>query len=195
MKGSLILCLIFIVLPYVHGMANLTCVSCPLGSTECRDNCTDLGVACVTLAEVNTLGKSAGGSYKGCIDQKLCRPLTFTLTTATGRHIQSNMACCSTDMCNEGLSLSASTNQSFAIKGCATKNACSLQQNDLVPFGGKIYKLSVKAACTDKDNEIYVFAKRGCGTKQACRNKERTFGIPGLYAEIWKNVTCSHAAK
>ncbi|KAM3829299.1 phospholipase A2 inhibitor and Ly6/PLAUR domain-containing protein-like [Vipera latastei] len=198
MKGDLIL-LISIVLPCVHGMVNLTCVSCSLGSTECKDNCTDLGVACVTLAEVNTLGGnvSPSGSYKGCIDQKLCRPLAFTLTTAAGRHIQSNMACCSTNMCNEGLSLSvppvgtlengvscpacesynqkvceiknhiacigteekcitltgesiAFKNQSFAIKGCATKNACSLQQNDLVPFGGKIYKLSVKAACTDR---------------------------------------------
>ncbi|XP_070805814.1 phospholipase A2 inhibitor and Ly6/PLAUR domain-containing protein-like [Pituophis catenifer annectens] len=198
MKRDLILCLISILLPWVLGAVNVTCVSCPLGSTKCGANCTDL--ACVTLAEVNTLGGSVSpsGSYKGCIDPKYCRPLAFTLTTAAGRHIQSNMACCSTNMCNEGLSLSVppvgtlgngvscpacesynqkeceikshiacngtqekcitlagesiekSTNQSFAIKGCATPNACSLLQNDLVPFGGKIYKLSVKAVCTDR---------------------------------------------
>ncbi|XP_063167756.1 phospholipase A2 inhibitor and Ly6/PLAUR domain-containing protein-like, partial [Candoia aspera] len=154
---------------------------------------------CAALAEVNTLGGSVSpnGSYRGCIDQQQCRPLAFTLTTAPGRHIQSNMACCSTDMCNERLELSiptfgtlengvscpacetdnqkmceikshiactgteekcitltgestGSTNQSFSIKGCATKNACSLLQNELVPFGGKMYKLTMKAACTDR---------------------------------------------
>ncbi|ETE63059.1 hypothetical protein L345_11180 [Ophiophagus hannah] len=200
MKGYWILCLISSLLPWVYGMVNLTCVSCPLGSTKCGANCTDLQTECVTLTEVNTLGGnvSPNGSYKGCIDPKYCNPLAFTLTTAAGRHIQSNMACCSTNMCNEKLSLSVppigtlengvscpacesynqkeceikshiactgteekcitlagdsiekSTNQSFTIKGCATVNACSLQQNDLVPFGGQIYKLSVKAACTDR---------------------------------------------
>ncbi|XP_015745686.1 phospholipase A2 inhibitor and Ly6/PLAUR domain-containing protein-like [Python bivittatus] len=199
MKGDLLLFLISIVLPRVHGMVNLTCVSCPLGNTKCGANCTDLGIACATLEEVNTLGGSVSpnGSYQGCIDQQHCRPLAFTLTTAPGRHVQSNMACCSTDMCNEELNLSvppvgtlengvfcpacesynqkqceikshiactgteekciilagesiASANQSFAIKGCATKNACSLLQNDLVPFGGKIYKLTVNATCTDR---------------------------------------------
>ncbi|KAG8143439.1 hypothetical protein E2320_000666 [Naja naja] len=200
MKGDWILCLISSLLLCVHGIVNLTCVSCPLGSPTCGANCTDLETACVTLTEADTLGGDviSNGSYKGCIDPKHCRPLAFTLTTAAGHHIQSNMACCSTNMCNEGLSLSVppvgtlgngitcpaceiynqteckiksniactgteekcitlagdsidnSTNQSFIIKGCATMDACSLQQNDLVPFGGNIYKLNVKAACTDR---------------------------------------------
>ncbi|XP_070620193.1 phospholipase A2 inhibitor and Ly6/PLAUR domain-containing protein-like [Erythrolamprus reginae] len=197
MKAELILCLIFILHPLVHGVGNITCASCPLGSTNCGTNCT--GLACLTLTEVNSLGGnvSPNGTYKGCIDSTFCRPLAFTLTTATGRHIRSNMACCSTNRCNEGLRLSvppvsnltngvscpacesynqkaceiksdiactgmeekcitlegfekSSTNQSFAIQGCATTNACNLQQNDLVPFGGKIYKLSAKALCTNR---------------------------------------------
>ncbi|XP_032082985.1 phospholipase A2 inhibitor and Ly6/PLAUR domain-containing protein-like [Thamnophis elegans] len=200
MKGDFVLCLIFILLPWVHGAVNtinMTCVSCPLGSPKCGLNCTS-PAACVALTESNTLGGNVkpSGSYQGCIDPKDCRPLAFTLTTAAGRYIQSNMACCSKPLCNEGLTLTVppvgtlengvfcpaceiynqkscesksqiackgieekcitlagdsidkSPNQSFAIKGCATESACSLQQNDLVPFGGKIYKLSAKAACT-----------------------------------------------
>ncbi|XP_026537219.1 phospholipase A2 inhibitor and Ly6/PLAUR domain-containing protein-like [Notechis scutatus] len=200
MKGDWILCLIASLLPWVQGMVNLTCVSCPFGSPKCEANCTAPQTTCVSLTEANTLGGnvSPNREYKGCIDSPYCRPLTFTLTTAAGRHTQSNMACCSTNMCNAILSLNVppvgtlengiscpacesynqkeceikshvacigneekcitlagdsiekSTNQSFTIKGCATTNACDLKQNDLVPFGGKIYKLSMKAACTDR---------------------------------------------
>ncbi|XP_062996730.1 phospholipase A2 inhibitor and Ly6/PLAUR domain-containing protein-like [Elgaria multicarinata webbii] len=37
----------------------------------------------------------------------------------------------------------------FSIKGCATQSACDLDVDALVPYAGKIYKLTKKPDCTN----------------------------------------------
>ncbi|KAH0631442.1 hypothetical protein JD844_005768 [Phrynosoma platyrhinos] len=60
------------------------------------------------------------------------------------------------------------------------------------------------ATCCRKDlcnsgkvtqGKIYNHAKRGCGTKHACMNEPRIFGVPGLYMEIVKSPQCTPAPK
>ncbi|XP_077192589.1 phospholipase A2 inhibitor and Ly6/PLAUR domain-containing protein-like [Paroedura picta] len=38
----------------------------------------------------------------------------------------------------------------FSMRGCATPSACTLKENDLMSFGGDIYKLTQKATCTNR---------------------------------------------
>ncbi|ETE63062.1 hypothetical protein L345_11183, partial [Ophiophagus hannah] len=86
------------------------------------------------------------------------------------------------------------TRNGLKCPGCFSMNL-ECQATEMLNCHDQERKCVYMAVTVQHDNQIYVHAKRGCGTKQACWNKERTFGIPGLYAEIWKNVTCSHAAK
>ncbi|KAJ6650985.1 hypothetical protein lerEdw1_001216, partial [Lerista edwardsae] len=47
----------------------------------------------------------------------------------------------------------------------------------------------------EKDGEVHKHVERGCGTKFACMNEPRVFGVPGLFLEMWKAAECTPAPK
>ncbi|KAL7981056.1 hypothetical protein Chor_005290 [Crotalus horridus] len=47
----------------------------------------------------------------------------------------------------------------------------------------------------EQEGRFYSYAERGCGTKNACLNEARVYGVPGLYKEIIKKSECTPAPK
>ncbi|ETE63060.1 hypothetical protein L345_11181, partial [Ophiophagus hannah] len=47
----------------------------------------------------------------------------------------------------------------------------------------------------EQEGRFYSHAERGCGTKNACLNEPRIYGVPGLYKEIIKKSECTLAPK
>ncbi|KAL8219576.1 UNVERIFIED_CONTAM: hypothetical protein K2H54_027644 [Gekko kuhli] len=72
------------------------------------------------------------------------------MSVASGRQVQSNLACCGTSGCNDQMSLSGQLDHNFSMRGCATPSACTLKENEVMSFGGDVYKLTRDATCTNR---------------------------------------------
>ncbi|XP_048357651.1 phospholipase A2 inhibitor and Ly6/PLAUR domain-containing protein-like [Sphaerodactylus townsendi] len=48
----------------------------------------------------------------------------------------------------EGVSI-GNSNHNFSMRGCATPSACTMKENDLMSFGGDVYRLTRNATCTN----------------------------------------------
>ncbi|XP_063168140.1 phospholipase A2 inhibitor and Ly6/PLAUR domain-containing protein-like [Candoia aspera] len=178
----------------------LQCERCSSKTSSCTGapyHCPESEKACLILTTESVVENDHWFStYKGCTQTKNCPSLSMSFTFPS-QHKRRSAKCCHHDFCNKGgvkLEKVKKKRNGLKCPGCFSM-ALECQPTQMVDCQGQERKCVYMGVTVEHDDEIYVYAKRGCGTKNSCMNKERTFGIPGLYAEIWKNITCSQAAK
>ncbi|XP_070620456.1 phospholipase A2 inhibitor and Ly6/PLAUR domain-containing protein-like [Erythrolamprus reginae] len=178
----------------------LQCERCSSKTSSCTGapyNCPESKKACLILTIENVIeNKQWFSTFKGCAATKNCPSLSMSFTFPS-KHERRTSRCCYHDFCNKGavkLEDTKKTRNGLKCPGCFSMNL-DCQATEMLNCHDQERKCVYMGVTVQHGNQLYMYAKRGCGTKPACRSKERAFGIPGLYAEIWKNVTCSHAAK
>nr|XP_028596087.1 phospholipase A2 inhibitor and Ly6/PLAUR domain-containing protein-like [Podarcis muralis] len=198
MQTSLIVYL-FILLP-VPGV----CLNCERCSSSNSDSCIGTPYtcplsedACLIFTSENIVGNDRWFStFKGCTKKKFCPPTPMGFTFPNQRKRRA-AKCCHKDLCNAGsvtLPRLGARPNGLQCPGCFSQNPRCRPTETLNCHGWErkcvYYDVSVQ-----QGDEIYTYAKRGCGTKHACVSGPRTLGIPGLYVEIWKNAMCTPAVK
>nr|XP_020668473.1 phospholipase A2 inhibitor and Ly6/PLAUR domain-containing protein-like [Pogona vitticeps] len=169
MKRFLLLSFVCSLFSVVRGADDITCASCSVEETNCNTNCT--AQTCIALRELNTL-KSANGTYRGCLSEnRTCNPLAFTFSTDDNQQVQSSVACCTTEMCNDKLSLSAPPTSTVengahcAVCEAYNKSTCESTKK-IACKGAEIKCITLSGESLQDKNE--TFAIKGCATESAC---------------------------
>ncbi|XP_007440061.1 phospholipase A2 inhibitor and Ly6/PLAUR domain-containing protein-like [Python bivittatus] len=178
----------------------LKCEYCSSSSGFCTGAahiCRPFENTCLTLTTETTIGNEVWlATYKGCTKIKHCvpSPMSFTLPS---RRKRSAAKCCRKDLCNSGtvtLPRLGIRPNGLKCPGCISQDL-TCKPTELIHCNGwedycVYYDLTV-----EQDGRFYTHAERGCGTKNACLNEARVFGVPGLYKEIIKKPECTPAPK
>ncbi|XP_054854670.1 phospholipase A2 inhibitor and Ly6/PLAUR domain-containing protein-like [Eublepharis macularius] len=111
-------------------------------------------MACCATSGCNdnlTLSVPPSSSWKNGVYCPACENLNKSLCVA-----QVDVPCTGAEeMCItlEGVSI-AKSHHNFSMMGCATPSACGLRENDLMSFGGDVYKLTRNATCKNRGNVV-----------------------------------------
>ncbi|XP_042295787.1 phospholipase A2 inhibitor and Ly6/PLAUR domain-containing protein-like [Sceloporus undulatus] len=178
----------------------LQCEYCSSSTDSCTGTphvCRKSENACLILTMETTIGNDKWlATYKGCTALKYCLPSPMSFTFPSQRKRKA-AKCCRTPLCNTGtvtLPKLGVIPNGLKCPGCFSEDPRCVPTEILSCNGWEdycvYYDVSVK-----HEGKIYNHAIRGCGTKHACMNEPRIFGVPGLYMEMLKSPQCTPAPK
>ncbi|KAH0631443.1 hypothetical protein JD844_005769 [Phrynosoma platyrhinos] len=135
-------------------------------------------------------------TYKGCTKKAYCFPPSVSFTFPSQRKRRA-AKCCNKNLCNRGtVKLPPMQNKPNGLlcPGCfSTHSKC--KATETIKCHGEERYCVYYDMTVEQGDQLYKFAKRGCGTKLACLNKPLVRGIPGLFVEVWKSAQCISAPR
>ncbi|XP_067318528.1 phospholipase A2 inhibitor and Ly6/PLAUR domain-containing protein-like [Anolis sagrei] len=178
----------------------LQCEYCSSGTETCTGVahvCKPSENACITLSVETTIGHDKWlATYKGCTKLKHCLPSPMSFTLPSQRRRKASM-CCRKDLCNSGkvtLPKLGVIPNGLKCPGCFSEDPRCVP-TEIISCNGWETNCIYYDVSVEHEGQIYHHAKRGCGTKNACTNEPRIYGVPGLYMEIVKSPQCTPAPK
>ncbi|XP_060640302.1 phospholipase A2 inhibitor and Ly6/PLAUR domain-containing protein-like [Anolis sagrei] len=178
----------------------LLCERCSSTNSTCSGppySCPKKQKHCLIVTTEYLLGNERWMStYKGCTRKSYCFPPSTTFTFPSQRKRRAAM-CCTKPLCNRGTVKLPPMNtkpNGLLCSGCFSKQSMC-KPTETLKCHGKESKCIYYDMSVQQGDQVYTFAKRGCGTKFACLNKPYIGGIPGLFVEMMKTAQCTLPAR
>ncbi|XP_042295788.1 phospholipase A2 inhibitor and Ly6/PLAUR domain-containing protein-like [Sceloporus undulatus] len=176
----------------------LQCERCSSRNASCTGApsiCQKSSKNCLTVTTEYVVGNERWvATYKGCTKKIYCFAPSMSFTFPSQRKRRA-AKCCNKDLCNRGavkLPPMQTKPNGLLCPGCFSTHA-KCKPTETIKCHGEENKCVYYDITVEQGDQIYMFAKRGCGTKLACMNKPHIGGIPGLFVEVWKSAQCISA--